>query len=123
MLSGDYISHADYITLKNVIIQPERKLVEDVENLIRSTTNYVIEQDKRKLDTLIDKFKGYEKYEALESLIDKILNGYEKVDIDEDDAMRALENSSFPKTKVLEFKMLLRSMQRKRERIKVSYVG
>ena len=31
--------------------------------------------------------------------------------------MRALEDSSFPKTKVLKFKMLLRSMQRKRTRI------
>ena len=103
-------------------VDEEKEILQDVKSLIKSTTYFVIRQDKEKLEELLEGFKKYdddEVVEELKMLIEKLLNNHDNFDMVNDrDAIRAIESfTTIPKSKLLRFKMLLNNMQKNRYRV------
>ena len=149
MLRRDCISHKDFQTLNNALAQSlpgagagvekyvvhskvppmmlkndqeeeEEEEEEDLKSLIRSTTNYIIKQEKDKLNKLIKELKDPDEALKFETLREKVLNNHDNFEIvDDRDEIRALldDNSSIPKSKALKFKMLLNKIQKNRYRV------
>ena len=90
------------------------EIVDDVETLIRSTTDYMNRQDLDELKKLIEKFKKIDNSDSVLQL-EKSLDGQPVEAILAQ--LESLVDTTIPKSKLLKFKMLLDNIMMNQYRI------
>ena len=119
MLRQGYVTSEEYESFNNALAEKD-----DIWKYIRSTTRFLIKDDKEELDKLIDEFKSEADDDSivleLEKLVEQYING--KVSIEDIlNISRRLENSPILLSKLHRFKMLLNDIDANQRRVETIF--